>query len=244
MALARVSACMRAPSKAQQPRAPSTALHVHEAPAKAAGAGAGDALQEPGKKQQQQQQRHGSTSSALPPLANGDVSHSGQGKVGGGDSVSIPVQDVPEGASSSEGNPLHWQAAEGSGVVSIAAVGLTCAVLRVAAPGGSSSAATPADMQQPPGAPLAGAPSQAGSGMQPRSTVPAEEADLRVSMEWASDSSDAAAWQGSHSGAPVQGLRVEGNATKLRCHLNAKPALPAGVLRTLEDMAGAHPCNV
>ncbi len=252
LALARMAACMRA-SAAHPPKAASSAQHAREAAAGPAVPAAG--LPAPGAKQQSSQPALGPGSMApaspTPPLANGGAAGHPAVEEGVGDRGHAPAAQGGAGGASSSGGgpppPLHWQAAEGSGLVRLAAVGLTRAVLTVVAPGGSSAGATPADMQQPPGEGLQNpgeAPSRAGGGAHACSGAPAEHADLSVSMEWACTSGDAAgaACRGLPAeAAPERGAGAGGNAGALRCRLRAEPALPAAVLRALEDMAGACP---
>ena len=130
---------------------------------------------------------------------------------------------------------LHWQAAEGSGLVSIAAVGLAKAQLRVSAPGGGSSS-TPAHMQQPPG-------EQSQIGRQGEGSSNAKfgnAADLALSLEWALSSGGAGARPDLAGTALTTGsvgvARAGGPA--LHCSMSTEPHVPAAVLHPLEAMAG------
>ena len=158
------------------------------------------------------------------PLANGDASHA---ECSSPDETAAMREPGSSYDAEDSSTPLHWQAAEGSGLVSIAAVGLAKVVLAVTAPGGSGSGSNPAHMQQPPGG---------GDGT--HNARSGNAADSKLTLEWALGSGAGEAQL------PASGLmaavRAAGDTQHLRCCMSAVPAVPGGTLRTLEAMAGVQ----
>ena len=162
------------------------------------------------------------------PLANGNASHAGDMECSSPDGDAAMQEPSSSHRREGASTPLHWQAAEGSGLVSIAAVGLEQARLAVTAPGGSGSGSNPAHMQQPPGMERSG------------SAIPGNNIDFRLTIEWA---------LGNAGGQPqvaasglVAAAQGAGDAQRqqLRCCMRAEPAVPTDVLRSFEAMAGVQ----
>lgn len=136
---------------------------------------------------------------------------------GGGDS---PGTDISGSMVANNGcAPIFWQAEEGSGIVSISAVGPSRAVLSVAP---SQEPCT-----QPNGA--------ANSGSAPG--LPAMQ-QLQLSIAWAAakptPAVGSAQTYGGSSAADGRGM------SGIQCRMSAVPELPASVLEAFADMAGAR----
>ena len=159
-------------------------------------------------------------------LANGDMAKHSSGPTATAEHSTNGKTGFATGAGHHSGcAPLTWQAQEGSGVVSVSAVGPDRAVLVVTppteAPGigwqphrGSAEVAT--DM-------TAIADAVAAMSSDP-------EQQLCIIMEWVAGTRRLTA----HSGGESVGSRG------ISCRMSATPRLPASVLEAFADMAGAH----